>query len=294
LNSQPLHEIATTRRIRVLLLGSGDRKPEILLAAKRLMPTLNECVDVVAEDFDFDLNLESTDAEMAIVLGGDGSILRAAGRMGGRQLPVLGVNLGKLGFLADIQPDNLGTALQRLVSGRFQLIDHLMFECQLFNDGTCRHHQLGLNEVAILNGPPFSMLSIELLVDQVPATTYNCDGIIISTPIGSTAHSLSAGGPILRKDLNAFVISAINPHTLTVRPIVDTADRIYELVVKNPGPNTSLVIDGQTLSPLQSTDRVRISAAASRFQLIQIEGHGYYQTLRDKLGWSGSSTRGSY
>ena len=111
--------------------------------------------------------------------------------------------------------------------------------------------------------------------------------MIVSTPIGSTAHNLSAGGPILRKDLQAVVVSPISPHTLTVRPVVDTADRVYEIVVSKPNESTCVVLDGQQLSKLTEKHRVRISRADSVFELIQVEGNSYYGTLREKLGWGG-------
>ena len=145
----------------------------------------------------------------------------------------------------------------------------------------------GLNEVAILGGPPYEIQQLDLAVDGVAATSYSCDGLIISTPVGSTAHNLSAGGAILRKDLQAFVISPISPHTLTVRPIVDTADRVYELVASNPNESACVVLDGQILTKLQAGDRVRVSRAKSIFQLIEVSGNNYYGTLREKLGWGG-------
>ena len=145
----------------------------------------------------------------------------------------------------------------------------------------------GLNEVAILGGPPYEIQQLDLAVDGVAATSYSCDGLIISTPVGSTAHNLSAGGPILRKDLQAFVISPISPHTLTVRPVVDTADRVYEIVVSKPNDSTCAVLDGQVLSPLTANDRLRIQRADHVFQMIQVAGNSYYRTLREKLGWSG-------
>jgi NAD+ kinase len=152
---------------------------------------------------------------------------------------------------------------------------------------------LGLNEVAILTGPPFSILNANLYVDAELATTYACDGLIISTPVGSTAHSLSAGGPILRKTLAAFVICPIGPHTLTVRPVVDTADRVYEIVVPQPGEGTTVVVDGRPLRKLTPNDRVRIVRAEPTFKLIEARGQTYYRTLRDKLGWAGHLYQGN-
>jgi NAD+ kinase len=119
------------------------------------------------------------------------------------------------------------------------------------------------------------------------ATTYSCDGLIVSTPVGSTAHSLSAGGPILRKDLQAFVILPISPHTLTNRPVVDTAQRQYELSVPRPHEGTTLVVDGQVICTLSADDRVQVRRADATFKLVEVPGRGYYRTLREKLGWGG-------
>jgi NAD+ kinase len=163
-----------------------------------------------------------------------------------------------------------------------------MLQCTVLRHNRPLHSQLGLNEVAVLGGPPFSIAHIDLYVDSDLATTYSCDGLIVSTPVGSTAHSLSAGGPILWKSLQAFVISPISPHTLTVRPVVDAADRVYEVVVCEPNDGTSVVVDGQVLCRLTGEDRVRVERATATFKMIEVSGHNYYRTLREKLGWSGA------
>ena len=166
-----------------------------------------------------------------------------------------------------------------------------MFECSLIRDGKPLWTDLGLNEAAVLVGPPFVMLDVHLYVDAEWVTTYSCDGLIVSTPVGSTAHSLSAGGPILRKDLQAFVVSPISPHTLTNRPVVDAADRVYEMFVPRPHEGTSVVVDGRVLATLGPEDVVRIVRAEPKFQLVEAPGHSYYRTLREKLGWSGRLER---
>lgn len=270
-----------------ILLGSGDRRPRILKQLTTLRPIIEQYVDVIGEDFTYSVDLSQWQPDLAIVLGGDGSILRAAKQMGAHQVPVLGVNLGKLGFLADVHPDDLSQALRSFVAGEYHVTDHLMIKCQVFAADKLIEEQLGLNEVAILGGPPFTIQQIDLMIDGQLATSYLCDGLIVSTPIGSTAHNLSAGGPILRKNLQAIVISPISPHTLTVRPVVDTADRIYEIIVSRPNESTCVVLDGQTLSELTTEHRVRIERADSVFRLVRVEGNSYYQTLREKLGWGG-------
>ncbi len=277
-------------RPRAYVLGSGGRA-NVLEEAARLRPLIDQHLEVVLADFAFEADLSQTRADLAVVLGGDGSILRAVQQMQHEQIPILGVNLGKLGFLAGIGPEGLGEALAQVVSGEARIVEHLMFDCQVLRDGTPVAQTLGLNEVAIFAGPPFAMLGVDLYVDAELATTYACDGLIISTPVGSTAHSLSAGGPILRKTLAAFVICPICPHTLTVRPVVDTADRVYEVVVPQPNEGTTVVVDGRPLWRLAPSDRVRIVRAEPTFKLLECRGQSYYRTLRDKLGWAGNLYR---
>lgn len=277
------------------MLGFGER-PEVAEEARRLRPLIEQHARIVAADFSGTEDISTIEADLAIVLGGDGSILRAAHQMGHRQLPVAAVNLGKLGFLADLAPRELPDVLRDFRAGKLPCIEHLMFECGVLrrtDQGGLepRCGQLGLNEVAVQTGTSFAIMQVDLYVDSEPVTTYSCDGLIVSTPVGSTAHSLSAGGPILRKDLQAFVISPISPHTLTNRPVVDSADRVYELVVADPKPGTTVVVDGRVLCELKSGDRVRVHKAAARFKLVTAPGHSYWRTLREKLGWGGRLAR---
>jgi NAD+ kinase len=291
--------MATTHPPRALILADGTR-PGTRDTLDRLRPTIERHLRIVAESLDFCESplhgsgadgVEQCDFDLAIVFGGDGSILRAARQMGYHQRPVLGVNLGKLGFLAALQPGELAGALPEIAGERHRVVEHLMFECSVMRDGKPLLTALGLNEASVLAGPPFKMVDMQLYVDGELVTTYSCDGLIVSTPVGSTAHNLSAGGPILSKDLQAFVISPICPHTLTNRPIVDSADRIIELVVPRPNEGTSLMLDGQVLATLGPQDRVRIGRSAAVFQLVEVPGQSYYRTLRDKLGWGGQLRR---
>ncbi len=275
------------RKIAIAILSQGHP----LLSDAIVQPireTVESCAKLVHMDLESDYpDLKDTGTDFAIVLGGDGSILRAARSMGCHQIPILGVNLGKLGFLADIPPDRFAVAMQAIIAGDCKVVSHLMFDCDVYRDGEKTASALGLNETAILGGPPFSILEIDLHVDGELATTYSCDGLIISTPVGSTAYNLSAGGPILRKDMQGFVVSAVSPHTLTVRPVVDSANRVYEVSVQQPNEMTSVVVDGKVITQLLKGDRVRVKRAEPQFKMIQVPGHSYYTTLREKLGWSG-------
>ncbi len=279
--------------MRVILLGFGGR-PDVVREAERLQPLIAQYAEVVLTDFSGEADLSQIEADLVIVFGGDGSILRAAHQMGYRQRPVVAVNLGKLGFLADISPEDLLGVMQSITPEQFRLdvVEHLMFECRVFRSGRQLHRQLGLNEVTVQNGPPYGILDLHLYVDSELVTTYSCDGLIVATPVGSTAHSLSAGGPILRKDLLAFVIHPISPHTLTNRPVVDSANHVYEIVLANAYPETAVIVDGRVLATLQPGDRIRVERAEPRFKLYRPPGHSYYRTLREKLGWSGGLNLG--
>ncbi|WP_246117783.1 NAD(+)/NADH kinase [Adhaeretor mobilis] len=278
---------SSNARPRAILLADRDR-PEIRERADDLRPTIDAHLDVVAEIDDISgEEFPEVEAEFGIVLGGDGSMLRTAHMMGYRQLPVIGVNLGHLGFLAGIQPEDLAEVLPCLACGEYEIVSHLILECVVLRGGKELCRTLALNEAAVMAGPPFAMLAVQLYVDGELATTYSCDGLIVSTPVGSTAHNLSAGGPILRKALQAVVVSPISPHTLTNRPVVDSADRVYELAVPNPNEGTTLVVDGKVVCQITADDRIRVERSKAEFQLIEISGRGYYRTLREKLGWGG-------
>ncbi len=277
---------STQKRLTLLLLAAMERE-DMAAEVHRLAPLVAEHAEVVQRDLGDGEDLSSLEFDIAVVLGGDGSMLRSAHQMGRRQRPVLGVNLGRLGFLADLSPEEFVEHLPAICSGGLPSIDHLMYDCKVLRARDVHCHALGLNEVAVLAGPPFALLEVDLYVDSELVTTYSADGLIISTPVGSTAHSLSAGGPILRQDLQAFVFSPISPHTLTNRPVVDSAERVYELEVRQPHPGTSVVADGRVMCKLEPGDRVRVERSEAQFRLVAFPGHTYYRTLREKLGWGG-------
>jgi NAD+ kinase len=269
--------------MRIFVLGNAQR-PGVLEEAERLLPWLHEQCEIAVFDLRQEKDLSGETADLALVLGGDGAILRAARQMGYRQAPVLGVNLGRLGFLADLSPDELRHCFPAVVRREYQVTRHLMFECILESaEGT--QTLLGLNEVVIRAGPPFHMIELELAVKGETVSVFSGDGLILSTPIGSTGHGLSAGGPILAQDLEAFVLTPLCPHTLTARTIVDSADQAYTLTLGARTPNAMLVVDGQLVLAMTPGHRVTVRRAPVAFQLVKVPGHSYYQTLRDKLRW---------
>jgi len=276
--------------VKLYVLGNANR-PGVREEAERLLPSLRERCGVVLVDLLHEQDLASApSADLALVLGGDGAILRAARQMGYRQVPVLGVNLGRLGFLADLQPEELLARFPELLAGDYRITRHLMFECLIDAPATpaaatAPRIVLGLNEAVVRSAPPFHMLDLLLEVDGDIVAKFSGDGLIISTPIGSTAHSLSAGGPILEQELAAFVITPLSPHSLTYRPVVDTADKAYTITLGPAADEALLIVDGQETARLTAGQRVTIRRAPVAFRLVKLPGRSFYQTLRDKLRW---------
>ncbi|MDO5580671.1 MAG: NAD(+)/NADH kinase [Planctomycetia bacterium] len=292
----------------VLLLGNKKRHgvPEVL---EKLVPQIAELYDIVDTDYSGTRDMSKIKVDFAIVFGGDGSLIRAFHQLGPNQVPLLAVHLGSLGFLSSTSSEELIPLLKRPDFSEFSIRHQILLECSLFrkrsqltpenrkaldlpdqgegdpDEEFCISKRLVVNEVALRGGSPFQILKIELLVDGDSVTTYHGDGLIISTPVGSTAHCLSAGGPILRKDLNAVVICPLNPHTLSNRPVIDGASREYELRVRNP--NVFVVIDGEVDTTIGPGDRVLINQAPFTCKMIRIPGKSYYRSIREKLGWGG-------
>ncbi len=272
--------------MKIILLGYPNRL-SALETSQALRPKLEQVSDIVFSDFTATADLTDIDADAVVVLGGDGSLFRAVSQMGAKQRPIIAVNLGRLGFLADVTVDQIVPLLGQLDGKPLPVAELMMYQCRIIRDGKeCKVIQ-GVNETAILNGAPFAIMEVKLHVDNELVTTYSCDGLIISTPVGSTAHSLSAGGPILHKTMQAFVVCPIAAHTLSNRPVVDDASRVFLMEVINPTPETCVVTDGQVFFNLERGDKVEVRKSDLSVQLIVPPNRNYYQTLREKLGWSG-------
>ena len=274
--------------MRIVVLARSD-VAHVRDAWESLRPVIEQQngLELEAVDLGGGLDFTRVGAELAVVLGGDGAILRACRQMGYHQLPILGVNLGRLGFLADISPAEFAATCPRLVAREFTCVSHLMYSCKVQRAGGEQPSFLGLNEVAISAGASFKMFDVHLSINHEPVTTYSGDGLIVSTPVGSTAHNLSAGGPILRQDLQTFVITPICPHTISVRPIVDSADCVYSLKLDDIPAGVTLIIDGQLHVPLESGDTIEVTRAPVSFRLVKLPGMSFYSTLHRKLGWGG-------
>jgi NAD+ kinase len=273
--------------LKVYVLGNAQR-PGVMEEVARWLPFLREHAEVVVVDLVQEKDLtDLPPADLALVFGGDGAILRAARQMGYRQVPVLGVNLGRLGFLADIHPHEFQSCFQQVLKGDYRVARHVMYECVIENGDQPRTF-LGLNEVVVHTTPRLHMLELLLEIDGCPVLRFSGDGLIVSTPVGSTGHSLSAGGPILGQELDAFVVTPICPHTLTHRPVVDCADKVYTIHLGQGADQALVIIDGQETVTLKAGQRVILRRAPVSFGLVKMPERGFYQTLRDKLHWGES------
>jgi len=277
--------------LRLMILGNGTRE-EVHAEAERLAVAVVCAPGVVLAGIDLsaDSDLSELPADVALVLGGDGTVLHTARRMNDHPTPVLGINAGRLGFLADLTPPAFFDRLADLAGRRFTVENLMTLSCTLTpKNGPTRIFR-GLNDAVIRAAPVYHLIEIGLSIDGESVMTYRGDGLILATPVGSTAHSLSAGGPILPPNAHMFVVTPLCAHTLTQRPLVDSAHKTYEMVPLGEGAATVLVIDGQVQIPLQTGDRVTIRRGKTPFPMVRLPGHSFYRTLRDKLGWGSFPT----
>lgn len=225
------------------------------------------------------------DSDMVIVLGGDGSLLGASRRAAPAGKPILGIHWGGMGFLNECHPESAHKAIDRILEGDYFLDSRLMLLAELWRDGKLCFHCPALNDVAVTRDTLSRILRLEVSVGDETAAAYKGDGIIISTPTGSTAHSLSAGGPVLDPRVDAFVITPICPHSFNGRAIVVPAAERIRVYHSTPLANVVLTVDGQIGAAMLPTDRLEISRAPWPAQFVRFRKDRFYHTLRDKLNW---------
>lgn len=224
-------------------------------------------------------------SDLMIVLGGDGTLLSAARLAADRNVPVLAVNLGGLGFLTTVSPDDMYPILEEIFANKHRISERVMIVSEVIRAGKTLRTQTALND-AVLNKEALArIMDLELRVDGEYVTTYKADGLIVSTPTGSTAYSLSAGGPIVYPTVDAFVVTPICPHTLTNRPIVIPDSATLEISFQSGGNNAFLTLDGQVGIELSPEDRVVLRKGPNKLRLVRASAKTYYAILRSKLKW---------
>ena len=236
-------------------------------------------VDEVADD------KLAHDVDLILVLGGDGTMIATARLVGDREVPVLGVNFGGLGYLAEFRIEELYSALESILSGNYRLDQRVMLGVELLRgDQTVTSNRV-LNDVVINKSALARIIEIEASLNHQFVNSFRADGLIVSTPTGSTAYNLSAGGPVIYPSMNAVVITPICPFTLSNRPIVVPDDAVIELCLKTQQEEVALTLDGQVGFPLNVEDRVVIRKSSTTFNLVQPMNRNYFDVLRDKLRW---------
>ena len=244
----------------------------------------NDCLGAVAVQARKREDLP-TCTDLLIVLGGDGTLLSAARLAADRKVPILAVNMGGLGFLTTVPQDEMYSILEEIFAGKNRVSERVMLEAEIVRAGAVVKRQIALNDAVLNKSALARIMDLELRVDGEYVTTYKADGLILSTPTGSTAYSLAAGGPIVYPIVEAFVITPICPHTLTNRPIVIPDSAKIEIDFKADDNAVYLTLDGQVGVELSRGDHVRVRKAPETLHLVRPAKKAYYQVLRSKLKW---------
>ena len=231
-------------------------------------------------------NIEGVD--YVISMGGDGTFLEAANKVGDREIPILGVNMGRLGFLADVLPSEIETTLDHVLRGDHIIEDHTVIKLET-NGETVECNPFALNDIAVLKRDSASMISIRAYVNGDFLVNYQADGLIIATPTGSTAYSLSNGAPIIVPQSGSLCITPVAPHSLNIRPIVINDTSVIELEVCSRSHNFLVAVDGRSMKMAEET-RLTICKAPYTIKLIKLKSQRYFSTLHEKLMW-GADTR---
>ena len=223
-------------------------------------------------------------AELLVVLGGDGSVLAAARAVGDRDVPILGINLGHLGFLTEVGPDDAVAALDRVLGGAAHVAERQRIAVRVVRGGREIAAGVALNDAVITKGSALArMIELDVRVDGQHIALFRSDGLIVSTPTGSTAYNLSAGGPVIEPTVEALVINPICPHILSLRPLVVRADCAIEVILR--AEEATLTRDGQVGTSLEPGDSVRIERARHPARFVELAPRDHFETLRTKLGW---------
>ena len=242
-------------------------------------------------DVFFEGQANPADVDLVVAIGGDGTMLYAAAQLAGNGVPLLGINRGRLGFLADVTPDEMLTSIDHVLAGNYTRDSRLQLEAKLVRaDGTTAT-TTALNDVVLQRRDTGRMVDFETSISGAYVNTHSGDGLVVSTPTGSTAYALSCGGPIIEPQLDAIVVVPVCPHTLTDRPIVIAADQPIDVrLIEREDTHAEISVDGHSMGEIRPGDVLTIGAAAGRITFIHPPGYDYYEILRSKLYW-GRDTR---
>jgi NAD+ kinase len=270
---------------RVFLIGNPG-KPSVAQALDQVEQIVSRHARVVGKLLSHPSgDLNEAQPDLVVVLGGDGMMLGVARALGSRQVPLVGVNLGKLGYLAEFSLKDLEDHFGQIVTDPSPLSEGMMLDAAVYHRSQPVFRSLAMNDCVVQAGPPYRMVELAVMADSQPLTSVLGDGLIVSTPIGSTAHNMSAGGPIVENGVNALVITPICPHSLAHRPLVLRADQAIDVIATRANEGTTVAIDGQFSVPLHVGDHLSVHTSEQRFKLVRHPGQTRWNTLLTKLKW---------
>ena len=281
-NPEKTRTAALVRRAATLLLGRGlevrmDPDTARMAGVARATGGCRQSASLEAM---------ASQVDAVLVFGGDGTMLRVARVLAGARVAILGVNVGHLGFLTSVAPSQLEEAISRIEQGRFTLDERALLEATV-QRASHVSVETALNDLVLSRGATSRLIELEVSVNDELVTRYRCDGLIVSSPTGSTAYSLSAGGSVVSPDAEVLVLTPICPHTLSIRPIVVSLSSTVRVRLCRVHADVSLAADGQVQSALGSGDTIEVRRSRRSVRLIRPEGSSFFATLRTKFGWSG-------
>jgi NAD+ kinase len=265
-----------------LLFEYFKDKEVVLLLDKELYEFVNDQSNCCIEHAEIILN-DNFEADLALSIGGDGTFLNTAARIGRKQIPILGINTGRLGFLADVSADEILPALDAILDKKYSIQERTLLYVET-SDGTTFDYPYALNEVSVLKQDSSSMMSITASVNGEMVHTYHADGLLVSTPTGSTAYSMSVGGPLVVPEAENFILSPIASHSLNVRPLIVPDTWIFELEVQSRSQCYLVALDGRS-KVLELKTKLRITKADYTIKVVKQLNHTFFDTLKNKLMW---------
>jgi len=265
-----------------LLFEYFKDKDVVLLLDKELYRFVSEDNQCCLDNAEV-INDDCFEADLALSIGGDGTFLNTAARIGRKQIPILGINTGRLGFLADVSTDEIVPALDAILAKKYSIQERTLLYVET-SDGTCFEYPYALNEVSVLKQDSSSMLSITASVNGEMVHTYHADGLLVATPTGSTAYSMSVGGPLVVPEAENFILSPIASHSLNVRPLIVPDTWVFELEVHSRSQCYLVALDGRS-KVLELETKLKIRKADFTVKVIKQLNHTFFDTLKNKLMW---------
>jgi NAD+ kinase len=280
--------LANTGKQRVCFIANPD-KPDAAAALDVLRRFAESRCQVVGVNIGRDgQEARNAKPDRIVVLGGDGTLIGVARSLGADQIPLIGVNVGKLGFLTEFSVDELKASFGRAVADDDLIDRRIVLEVTVTRGGKPVAEYVAINDCVIQAGPPFRIIELGIDVDGERLTALGGDGVIVSTPAGSTGHSLSAGGPIMQPGVDAIILTPLNPHSLTHKPIVIERDAVIDIVALDVNDGTTLIVDGQVACPLRQGDNAGVKRFGTDCRIVRNPNHSPWHKLVTKLHWGRS------